>query len=104
MIFRLPPGTARIITTRSVSPAACGTHGGGGKYFSASGGLGYVARKTDYLGTHPQFLWRLAFGNRFGNYDLSIAQVHYSNGKKIFGWDGPNRGQDFLTLQLGREF
>lgn len=76
----------------------------GGKYLSASGGLGYVAQKTDYLGTHMQFVLRLAFGNRFGNYDLSIAQVHYSNGKKIFGWDGPNRGQDFLTLQLGREF
>ncbi len=74
------------------------------RYFSASGGLGYVARTTDYLGTHPQFLWRLAFGNKFGVYDLSIAQVHYSNGKKIFGWNGPNRGQDFLTLQLGREF
>ncbi len=76
----------------------------GEKYLSASGGLGYVAQKTDYLGTHLQFVLHLAFGSRFGNYDLSIAQVHYSNGKKIFGWDGPNRGQDFLTLQLGREF
>ncbi|WP_172425859.1 acyloxyacyl hydrolase [Sulfuricaulis limicola] len=75
-------------------------------YCAATLGIGMVDRTTDHLGTTGQFMVRLAFGRKFGEYDLSIGETHYSNGKTALGldWDGPNVGEDFLTLMLAREF
>ena len=73
-------------------------------YLSASMGLAYVANETENLGTNGQFLFRFALGHRYERYDFSIGYTHYSNGKGLFGWDGPNRGDDFITLQLGYHF
>jgi hypothetical protein len=72
-------------------------------YISLSGGVGAVANETVFLGTHFQFIFRLALGRRFGRYDLSINQYHISNGKNIFGWNGPNVSENYLTLQIGME-
>lgn len=72
-------------------------------YISISGGVGLVANETIHLGTHFQFLFRLAFGRKFGKYDVAISQYHISNGKNIFGWNGPNVSENFLTLQFGWE-
>lgn len=77
---------------------------GSESYLSAELGVGAVSRLTDRLSTHGQFFFHGVFGQRFGPYDLSIGEAHYSNGKSIFRWRGPNKGENFLTLQLGREF
>ena len=75
-------------------------------YFAGTLGIGMVDRTTDHLGTQGQFVARLAFGRRFGKYDLSIGETHYSNGKTALrlNWHGPNTGEDFLTVMLAREF
>ena len=75
-------------------------------YFAGTLGIGMVGRTTDHLGTQGQFVARLAFGRRFGKYDLSIGETHYSNGKTALqlNWRGPNTGEDFLTVMLAREF
>jgi hypothetical protein len=75
-------------------------------YFAGTLGIGVVDRTTDHLGTQGQFVVRLAFGRRFGKYDLSLGETHYSNGKTALqlNWHGPNTGEDFLTLMLAREF
>jgi len=75
-------------------------------YFAGTLGIGVVERTTDNLGTQGQFTVRLAFGRKFGKYDLSIGETHYSNGKYALklGWHGPNTGEDFLTVMLAREF
>lgn len=70
-------------------------------YVSAAAGPAYVTDRTDHLGTHLQFQWRLALGWRIGRVDLALAQIHYSNGKSIFRWEGANVGDNFLTLQIG---
>ncbi len=74
-------------------------------YFAGTLGIGMVERTTDHLGTTGQFTVRLAVGRRFGRYDLSIGESHYSNGKYALGlgWHGPNTGEDFLTIMLARE-
>lgn len=75
-------------------------------YFAGTLGIGMVDRTTDHLGTLGQFVVRLVFGRKFGKCDLSIGETHYSNGKKVLrhNWDGPNKGEDFLTVMLAREF
>ncbi len=75
-------------------------------YFAGTLGIGVVDRTTDHLGTQGQFMARLAFGRKFGKYDLSIGESHYSNGKTSLrlNWHGPNTGEDFLTVMLAREF
>ncbi len=73
-------------------------------YFSAQAGLHYITRTTDNLGTLFEVALRLAYGRTMGEYDLSLGYIHFSNGKFFFGWDGPNNGENFLTIQLGRKF
>jgi hypothetical protein len=73
-------------------------------YFAGTLGIGVVDHTTDHLGTQGQFTLRLAVGRKFGKYDLSIGETHYSNGQKVFHWHGPNVGEDFLTVMLARAF
>ena len=73
-------------------------------YFAGTLGIGVVDHTTDHLGTTGQFVVRLAFGRKFGKYDLSIGETHYSNGQTVLQWHGPNVGEDFLTVMLAREF
>jgi len=73
-------------------------------YFSAQAGLHYITRTTENLGTLFEFAFRLAVGRTIGAYDLSLGYVHFSNGKYFFGWDGPNYGENFVTVQIGRKF
>jgi len=76
----------------------------GGYALAASAGIGYVTERTDNLGTHLQFVVRLALGRAYGDYELALAQRHYSNGQLLFGWSGPNRGENFLGIELARRF
>ena len=75
-------------------------------YFAGTLGVGAVSHTTDHLGTNQQFIIRLAVGRKFGKYDLSIGETHYSNGKYVLflPWNGPNTGEDFLIVMLAREF
>ncbi len=71
----------------------------GKHYLSGSLGLAYVSKTNGHLGGHGQFTLRFALGRRLGQYDLSLATHHYSNG----GASTPNQGENFLVLGLGRE-
>lgn len=69
-----------------------------------SAGVGYVHKRNSHLGTHPQFVFRFGVNYRIGNAELSLTQRHYSNGKGLFQWEGPNVGENFLMLGLAWEF
>ncbi len=68
-----------------------------------SAGVGYVENRNSNLGTHPQFVFRFGINYRIGRAELSLTQRHYSNGKGLFQWDGPNVGENFLMLGLAWE-
>jgi hypothetical protein len=65
-----------------------------------SWGIGYVSEHTKNLGTRGQFAWCLGAARRVGNYDISVSQIHYSNGREAFGTRGPNVGDNFLMLTV----
>lgn len=71
------------------------------QYFSPTLGLLAIRSETQHLGTHFQFYFRLAYDLKVKRRDISFAIVHISNGKLIFRWDGPNTGENFLTLSIG---
>jgi hypothetical protein len=73
-------------------------------FISTELGIAYVTRTTDHLGTQGQFFFHGTLGRQFEKYTLSIGETHYSNGQRVLHWHGPNVGEDFLTLQLGRKF
>jgi len=73
-------------------------------YASADIGVGHIKRTTHNLGTPFQFYLRFAYDIKVGPVDISLGFVHYSNGKLIFGWSGPNNGEDFPTFSLGMTF
>jgi hypothetical protein len=78
--------------------------GAANTYGSADIGVGHISRTTHNLGTPFQFYFRFAYGIKVGSADLSLGFIHYSNGKLIFHWQGPNNGEDFLTFSLGITF
>jgi hypothetical protein len=71
--------------------------------FHLDGGIGvaYLEDKTPLSGTHQQFSVRLGAGVVYERIDVSLYLTHYSNAKLVFGWDGPNSGYDFITVQIG---
>jgi len=73
-------------------------------YGSAEMGVGHINRTTGNLGTPFQFYFRFAYGIKMGTVDFSLGFIHYSNGKLIFGWQGPNNGENFPTFSLGITF
>lgn len=73
-------------------------------YFSGEVGAGYVWNITENLGTHFQFMTRFAFHHQIEKVDLSIGYIHYSNGKLVLNWRGPNLSENFLTFQVGYLF
>jgi hypothetical protein len=80
---------------------ALGTRGQWNPYhLDASIGAAYLEHKTGLSGTHQQFIVRVGGGIALDNLEINIFATHYSNGKVLFGWDGPNAGYDFITLQL----
>ncbi len=85
---------------------ARGLRGGdsGRAYWSADIGLCHISRTTDNLGTPFQFHIRAASGIKVGRADLSIGLIHYSNGKLLFRWSGPNKSENFLTVSAGLTF
>lgn len=87
---------ARVVRWRLPSP---------GYYFAGMLGIGLVSQHTDHLGTDGQFIIRLSIGHKFGKYELSIGETHYSNGKYLLNlpWDGDNEGENFTTVMLARE-
>ncbi len=73
-------------------------------YFSTALGGCHISRETENLGTPFQFYIRLGAGIRTRRYDVSLALVHISNGKLFFGWEGPNKSENFITLSIGGLF
>ncbi len=71
------------------------------RYFSFTFGGCHISRETNNLGTPFQFYIRLSYDVKVYRHDLSLGYVHISNGKFIFGWDGPNNGENFITLGIG---
>ncbi len=73
-------------------------------YRSADLGICHISRTTDNLGTPFQFYFRAASGIKVGRADLSIGLIHYSNGKLVFRWSGPNKSENFITASIGLTF
>ena len=76
----------------------------GATYFSTALGGCHISRETENLGTPFQFYIRFGAGIRMSRYDVSLALVHISNGKLFFGWNGPNKSENFVTLSVGGLF
>lgn len=71
------------------------------RYYSVTFGGCHINRETGNLGTPFQFYIRLAYNIKSDHYDLSLGYIHISNGKLFFGWNGPNNGENFITLSIG---
>jgi len=69
-------------------------------HIEGSVGVAYLEDKTKLSGTHQQFSARLGIGTAYKQAEIGVYLTHYSNAKPLFGWDGPNAGYDFVTLQL----
>ncbi len=75
-----------------------------GGYISTALGAGYMDRETGNLGTHFEFYIRIAIGKRTDQYDISLGYIHISNGKLLLGWEGPDNGENFITISMGGLF
>ncbi len=74
-------------------------------YSSFEAGGAYLWKTTENLGTRLQFAFRFALGLKTGTFDISAGYNHISNGEEIFKWShGPNTGENFVTIQIGRMF
>lgn len=72
--------------------------------FTTSLGAGYLDRTTENLGTHAQFLLQLGYERDVGTYVAGVGARHVSNGKKVFHWDGANKGENYLVVRIARRF
>ena len=73
-------------------------------WFFGSAGLGRASRTTDNLGVHFQITFHVGYTMKLETANLTLGYVHFSTGKYFLGWEGPNYGENFLTLQAGWEF
>jgi len=71
------------------------------EYLSFTFGLSHISRTTANLGQPFEFTIRLAYEKSIGKALLSIGWIHYSDGKFLFRWSGPNNGENFATLSVG---
>jgi hypothetical protein len=71
------------------------------RHFSAAFGMVGISRTTEHSGTHFQFYFRIGYDIKIRERDYSVGLIHISNGKLIFGWEGPNSGENFVTLSVG---
>jgi len=74
------------------------------RYLSFTMGLSYISRTTGNLGQPFEFYLRMAYEKSFGKALFSLGWIHYSDGKFIFGWSGPNNSENFATISLGLLF
>ncbi len=73
-------------------------------YLSLTAGLSRINRTTSNLGQPFEFYGRLAYEKSVGKAHFSIGWIHYSDAKFLFGWSGPNKSENFLTLSIGMLF
>ncbi len=67
-------------------------------------GLGHISRTTENLGQPFEFYIRLGYDKSVGKALFSLGWIHYSDGKFIFGWSGPNNSENFATFSVGLSF
>lgn len=60
--------------------------------------------KPDTMGTSLQFHLFSRMGVKTKGLSVSWGHDHWSNGKKIFGWSGPNYGEDVISFSIGHPF
>lgn len=70
-------------------------------YATTAFGLVLVNRTTEHLGTRWQFYFRASYDIKLWNRTISLGVIHFSNGKSVFKWKGPNTGENFLTVSMG---
>jgi len=73
----------------------------GDENLSFTAGLSHISRTTGNLGQPFEFYFRLAGEKSVGKALFSIGLIHYSDGKFIFGWAGPNNSENFATISIG---
>ncbi len=70
-------------------------------HLSLTAGLSRINRTTSNLGQPFEFYGRLAYEKNVSKVLFSIGWIHYSDAKFLFGWSGPNKSENFLTLSIG---
>lgn len=70
------------------------------RFFSTDFGIMGISRTTEHLGTRFQFYFRMAYNTEISGREASLGFIHVSNGKLVFHWDGPNSGENFITLAV----
>lgn len=73
-------------------------------HFFGSAGIGRASNTTANLGVHFQFTFHVGYAMKVGAVNVSAGYVHFSTGKYFLGWDGPNYGENFFTVQAGTTF
>jgi hypothetical protein len=74
------------------------------EYLSFTMGLSHISRTTENLGQPFEFYFRLAYEKSAGKALFSIGWIHYSDGKFLFRWSGPNNSENFATISIGLLF
>jgi len=74
------------------------------EYLSLTLGLSHISRTTSNLGQPFEFYGRLAYEKHIGKALFSVGWIHYSDGKFLFKWSGPNNGENFATISIGLLF
>ncbi len=78
--------------------------GSGDENLNFTFGLSHISRTTANLGQPFEFYTRLGFEKSIGKALFSVGLIHYSDGKFIFGWSGPNNSENFATFSIGLLF
>jgi hypothetical protein len=68
---------------------------------SLTTGVTRISRTTSNLGQPYELYGRLGYDAQLGKAFFSLGWMHYSDGKAVFRWSGPNNGENFITLSLG---
>ncbi len=74
------------------------------EYLSLTLGLSHISRTTANLGQPFEFYIRVAYEKSVSKALFSIGWIHYSDAKFLFGWSGPNNGENFATISMGLLF
>jgi len=74
------------------------------EYLSLTTGLNHISRTTSNLGQPFEIYGRLAYEKKVSRVLFSLGWIHYSDAKLLFGWSGPNKSENFLTLSVGMIF
>lgn len=67
-------------------------------------GITFLTMPTTTLGTNLEFHTTLSVGWTFRRVTLKTGFTHFSNARRVFGFRGPNLGENFYVAGIGYDF